>query len=205
MRREICLALNFALICLITFLLIRDRSINEMFEISIGRQDQSSIIIPGYQAACQQAGTLRCHVDLANIPLLIESSSNSNCKATYGKQITTCYRVQASALDTLYIQNLQLSQHQQESIDTQVRVRAIASLRILKDGVHNGVFLQAMLAVLSIVSGINAAKALYSDCRKSYPRNRLLQGLALLLGGLAVPLLLLKYFFLLLMFFGYVG
>jgi hypothetical protein len=203
MLRKNCLMLNFAIVGLITIVLIRDRAINEMFQISIDRQDQPAIVIPGYRASCQEGDTLYCRVDLAHFPLIIESPSNSNCKATYGRQVISCYRVQASALDTLYVENLQLSPQQQALIELQMRIKPIASLRLLEDGIENGVFLLAMLTILSILSGINVAEALYSYCYQSYPRNRFLQVLAVVIGRIIVPLLLSFYFFILLMTFGY--
>lgn len=205
MQRKNCLILNFAIVALITILLIRDRSINELFQVSIDQKNQSSITIPGHQIDCQEADTLYCKVALANSPLVIESPSNSNCKATYGKQVLPCYRVQASALDTLYIENLYLSQQQQAMINLQIRMRSIASLRMLEDGTENELFLLAMLTFLSILSGINAAEAFRVCCRQRYPQNRPLQVLAAMIGGIAVSILLSLYFFQLLITFGYIG
>ncbi|MBD1855415.1 MULTISPECIES: hypothetical protein [Leptolyngbya] len=205
MQRKNCLILNFAIVSLITILLIRDRSINELFQVSLDQKTQSSITLPGYQLDCQQADTLYCKVNLANSPLIIENPSNSNCKATYGKQVLPCYRVQASAFDTLYIKNLYLSQQQQAMINLQIRMRAIASLRILENGVENGIFLLAMLTLLSILSGINAVEAFRAWCHQHYPQHRQFQVLAAMIGGIAIPVLLSFYFFQLLITFGYVG
>lgn len=73
MQRKNCLILNFAIVSLITILLIRDRSINELFQVSLDQKTQSSITLPGYQLDCQQADTLYCKVNLANSPLIIEN------------------------------------------------------------------------------------------------------------------------------------
>ena len=98
-----------------------------------------------------------------------------------------------------------LSQQQQAMINLQIRMRSIASLRILEDRIENGIFLLAMLTFLSVLSGINVAEAFRACCRQRYPQNRLLQVLSAMIGGITIPILLSFYFFQLLITFGYIG
>ena len=206
MRRKTCLILNLVIVCSISALLIRDRSINEVFEIAISPQNQSSIVIPGYLVSCLETDSLRCEMSIDRLPLVVEITSGKGCQATYGKQIVTCERIRASAADTVYIKGLQLSRKQQKAIETKIWVKSIASPRILADGVANGVLLQFVLFILSICSGINVYQSLYFYLRQPYlHQKKLLKVLVALIGGIGVFLFLLLYFFTLLMVFGYVG
>jgi hypothetical protein len=206
MRRKTRLIINFAIVCLITALIVRDRSINEVFEIVI-RGNESSIVIPGYQVACQETDPLRCEISIDNLPLVVaEGTAHGSCQATYGKQIFSCERIRASAADSVSIEGLHLSREQQKRIKAQIWVRSIASLRVMDEGVSNGVLLQLLLGILSILSGIHVSEFFYFRSGLIYPRqNILLKLLVALIGGFGVFLFLSIYFLLLLMVFGYVG
>ncbi|MBW4642760.1 MAG: hypothetical protein KME23_07135 [Goleter apudmare HA4340-LM2] len=206
MRRKNRLILNFFIVCLITALMFRDRSISELFEVSIIQQDEPSILIPGYQLACRGTDTLRCEISIDNLPLVVESASTTTCQGTYGKQTLTCERLQASALDHVFIEGLQLSSLQRAKIKAQIWVRSIASLRVLNDGAANGSLLQFLLSSLSVLSGFNVSTSLYFYLGRLYPhQHKLLKLLFSLIVGLGVFAFLLLYFVLLLMVFGYVG
>jgi len=206
MRRKTRLILNFVIVCSISALLIRDRSINEVFEIVISPQNQSSIVIPGYLVSCLETDSLRCEMSIDRLPFVVEIPSGRSCQATYGKQIVTCERIRASAADTVYIQGLQLSRKQKQAIKDKIWIKSIASPRILDDGVANGLLLQFLLFVLSIWSGINVYQSLYFYLGKPYPyRNKWLKLLVALISGIGVFLVLSLYFFIVLAVFGYVG
>jgi hypothetical protein len=200
--------INFAIVCLITALIIRDRSINELFKIVI-QKDESSIVIPGYQVACQETYPLRCEISIDNLPLVIAQAKGTvdwSCQATYGKQILACKRIRASAVDTVTIRGLHLSREQQKRIKEQIRIRSIASLRFIDDGIANGLLLQFLLGILSILSGIQMSEFFYFYFGLIYPhQNNLLKSLIALMGGFGVFLFLSIYFLLLLLFFGYAG
>ena len=121
----------------------------------ISPQNQSSIVIPGYLVSCLETDSLRCKINIDRLPLVVDITSGGSCQATYDKQIVTCERIRASAADTVYIQDLQLSRKQQKAIEAKIWVKSIASPRILDDGVANGLLLQFVLFILSIWSGIN--------------------------------------------------
>ncbi|BAY59157.1 hypothetical protein NIES2135_60340 (plasmid) [Leptolyngbya boryana NIES-2135] len=46
--------------------------------------------------------------------LSLKGTTGKDCQATYGNQNVTCTRVQASALDTVYIDDLQLDTNQKK-------------------------------------------------------------------------------------------
>ncbi|MCC3438208.1 MULTISPECIES: hypothetical protein [unclassified Microcoleus] len=206
MNRKKYLVLNFAIVFIISILLIRDRSFNELLQVVINQEDRASITIPGYVLECSDTGSLRCEINIDRLPLVVKATSYDDCQATYGKQIVPCWRTIASANDLIAIKGLQLSQEEQNAIKNKVWVRSIASPRILGDGIANGILLQILLFMLSISSSINVFKCLYGKFRQLKPDlHKSIIFLGSSIGGIGCFLFLLVYFFALLMTYGYIG
>lgn len=206
MSRENRLIFNLLMVCLITFLLIRDRAINKLFEIVITQPNESSIVIPGYLVSCEEKDSLHCEMNIDNLLLIVKSQSSRECQVTYGKQTVICQRIQASAADIVSIEDLQLSPKQKAEIKWRIMIKPIASLRILDDGIKNGVLLQGFLGILSIWSGINAFEALYFYFGRFYPHpDSLITVIVPMIVGFVVMLSLALYFLILLAVFGYIG
>ena len=126
MNRKKYLILNFAIVFIISILLIRDRSINELLQVVISQENRTSITIPGYLLDCSNTDSLRCEISIDRLPLVVETTLYNNCQATYGKQIAPCFRTSASAIDLIAIEGLQLSREQQKAIKNKIWLRSIA-------------------------------------------------------------------------------
>lgn len=206
MNRKKYLILNFAIVFIISILLIRDRSFNELLNVVINQEDRASITIPGYVLDCSDTDSLRCEISIDRLPLVVKATSYDDCQATYGKQIVPCWRTSASAIDLIVIKGLQLSREQQKAIKNKIWVRSIASPRILDDGVANGFLLQILLFMLSIFSSINVFRCLSAKFRQLKPDlHKSMIFLGSSIGGISCFLFLLMYFFALLLTYGYIG
>jgi hypothetical protein len=216
------LGLYALLVVLISFLLWRDRALNENFRVSIIPPDADSFVIPGYMMQCKTLPSLTCTTKVEDHILTVQDLDRSQCQATYGQQRSkelekqrgqereqqglTCEKITASAEHLVMIRGVNLSILQVELIKFKIGLRSLGSPRILKEGAHNGVLLQFLLFILSAVTGKNLAQSLYSWCQKHLPRwpmgAQVFIAVTSGLGGFAI---LLVYFMALLMRFGYVG
>lgn len=194
MRRRNRLILNLVALGLITTLLWRDRALNGLFEVVISQRNQTDIIIPGYLRNCEEAELFTCQKTINNQVLSLKGTTGKDCQATYGKQNITCTRVQASALNTVYIDDLQLNASQKKFFKWEATRKSILSLRFLEDESSNAVLLSILLSTFSIFSAVNVSESLVFYWSK---------GLALLCG-LSAFLALSLYFYWLLSLFGYI-
>ncbi|MBD2358396.1 hypothetical protein H6G41_27940 [Tolypothrix sp. FACHB-123] len=210
MHRRQRLILNLAIACLLTMLIIGDRSPSPYFELSIATTDEQSIAVPRHLLHCQLTQTLYCKIPIDHQALIVEEIQppSLNCRARFGKQTPTCIWFQASALDAIFIEGLELTPIQIGYIKHSIK--PLPTLRIFENHEVNGSFLLGLFWFFSIFSGFNVAESVFFYTPRFYrhKNQRIKTTVVLILSaiaGLGVICFLLINFLWLLLKFGYLG
>ncbi|AKG20001.1 hypothetical protein [Calothrix sp. 336/3] len=207
MHRRKSLILSFIIVVLLSILIIRERSRSPFFEVTITRENEPAIVLPGYLVPCRLTEKLYCQLSLDRQLLVIEETDSLDCRVTFGKQRPICRWIQASALESISIEGLELTPYQLGQI--KYPMKPFPTVRIFDDVAINSQFLGCILGILSIWTGCNVAESIFFYLRGFYPyRNRLFQAILQVfsfLVGLGVVYLLSLYSLYLLLKFGYMG
>lgn len=204
------LILNFILVFLIAFIIVRDRLPSDYFELSISTSDGQSIKVSPHLINCQISSNLNCKIPILHQTLVIEEVEppSLQCRAKLGKQIPTCHWLQASALELISVEDLKLTPI--ELFLTKHSIKPFPTARIFDDPGTNASFLVLVLGVLSVLSGFNVAESVFLyTCRCSPHRNHQIKtkmsSIYAAIAGFGVFCFLGLGFMVMLWFFRYLG
>lgn len=210
MYRKKYLILNFIFVCLLALLMIRDRLPSPYFQLSISTKDQQSISVPIHLIHCRLGQKLYCEVPIIHQTLVVEEVEplSLDCRARFDKQTPTCQWLQASALEYISIEDLELTPIQISSI--KYSIKPFLTARIFDSPEANISLLAFCWLLLTVLSGFNVTNSVYFYARKFLPgQNRqtksIIAGLLAAIAGLGVILFLVLSFIFLIMIFGYVN
>ncbi|BAZ40699.1 hypothetical protein NIES4101_66600 [Calothrix sp. NIES-4101] len=208
MQRKKSLLLNFIFVSLLALLMIRDRLPSPYFLLSISTKDNQSLTVPNHLIHCRLSQNLHCTIPILHQTLVIEEVEppSLDCQAKFGKQAPTCQWLQASALEHISIEDLELTPIQIASIE--YSIKPFPTTRIFDEPNANVSVLAFLWVIASVLSVLNGMDAVYFYARKFFPiRNpqtkHIIAGLLAAIAGLGVIVFLALSFLFLVMKFGY--
>lgn len=209
MQRKKSLLLNFIFVCLLPLLMIRDRLPSPYFELSISTKDEQSITVPSHLIHCRLSQNLHCEIPILNQTLVIEEVEppSLKCRARFGKQTPTCRWSQASALEYVEIEGLELTPIQIAAL--KYAIKPFPTARVFDDPGADVSLLALLWGLVSVLSGFNVADSVFFYSRRFFPgqnhqTKHITPALLAAIAGLGLIIFLTLSFLFLIMTFGYV-
>ncbi|BAT54827.1 hypothetical protein NOS3756_38020 [Nostoc sp. NIES-3756] len=210
MHREKYLILNFIFVCLLVLLMIRDRLPSPYFQLSIFTKDKQSISVPIHLIHCRLGQKLHCEVPIIHQTLVVEEVEppSLDCRARFDKQTPTCQWLQASALEYISIEDLELTPIQIASI--KYSIKPFPTARIFDSPEANVSLLAFCWLIVTVLNGFNVTEFVYFYAQKflpgqNRPTKRIIAVLLAAIAGLGAIVFLALSFIFLIMIFGYVN